>query len=320
MSCTTCSSERCTENTQNRQMQLWANYLESFVEDNISKTIHRTPYSDTPTSLVELGVGTLKENPLTNINGGERSDKTLDMSLEVMRNTQHRKLRQSALELLYVGTPNTEISTVGAWFVGKVLFLDHFPQNPYSFSGAGGGLTRYTQSEKQTNLVNENQFFFLIKFPKISIWICIFDEPQIAVSKTNHTATTPNWKIKPKKCSLINCWFHQGIQQQRNQTRQRGPNGRYTKITIKTKEDYNGRIGQWSRHTNNGMRELRTSWQNNDQVEEEQIRSRQTEADKTLSLLKLSSKFAGASASIRRQHCQADDLYCPFDRQGDRLC
>ena len=73
----------------------------NFCKKHYTKLIYGTPYIHTPTSVVEQGVRTLKENLLTNIKAGERSGKALDLSLDVMIKTPHTKLKKSAFELHY---------------------------------------------------------------------------------------------------------------------------------------------------------------------------------------------------------------------------
>ena len=60
--------------------------------------IYGTPYIHKPTGLVEREIRTLKEYLLTNIEAGEGFGKAPDLSLDVMRKTEHSKLKKSAFE------------------------------------------------------------------------------------------------------------------------------------------------------------------------------------------------------------------------------
>ena len=96
---------------------------------------------DTNTGLVERGVRTMEENLLTNIKAGEQYGKALDLSLDVMRNTPHTRLKKSAFELHYGRKPNTEISNLVK--LDKLKKLTKRSAEPdtlqvYSFSGVGG--------------------------------------------------------------------------------------------------------------------------------------------------------------------------------------
>ena len=66
-----------------------------FCKKHYIKLIYGTPYIHTPTSLVERGVRTLKENLLTNIKAGERFGKALVIALEIVRKTPHTRLKKS---------------------------------------------------------------------------------------------------------------------------------------------------------------------------------------------------------------------------------
>ena len=62
-----------------------------FCKKHYIKPIYGTPYTHTPTGLVERGVITLKKNLLPNIKAGERFSKALDLSLDVIRKTPHSR-------------------------------------------------------------------------------------------------------------------------------------------------------------------------------------------------------------------------------------
>ena len=141
----------------------------AFCKRHYIKIIYGTPYRHTPTSIVERGVRTLKENLLTNIKAGERFGKALDMSLEVMRKTPHTRLRISAFQLHYGRKPNTEISNLLKLDTLEKLTKDSFSAKPdtlqvYSFNGAGGVSNQLPMKPKtNTKGVSNNPFLFLEK-------------------------------------------------------------------------------------------------------------------------------------------------------------
>ena len=57
----------------------------------------------TPTCLVKRGVRALKESLLTIMKAGERFGKASDISLEVMRNTPHTRLKKRHSNFTTVG-------------------------------------------------------------------------------------------------------------------------------------------------------------------------------------------------------------------------
>ena len=87
-------------------------FCREYCRSHYIKLIYGTPYIHTPTGLVERGVRTLKENLLTNIKAGERFEKALDISLDVMRKTPQTRLKKSAFELHYGRKPNTEVNNL----------------------------------------------------------------------------------------------------------------------------------------------------------------------------------------------------------------
>ena len=133
------------------------------------KLKYGTPYTHTPTGLVERGVRTQKENLLTNIKAGECFGKALDMSLEVMRKTHHTRLRESAFELHYGRKPNTEISNLLKLDTLEKLTKDSVSAKPdtlqvYSFNGAGGVSDQLPMKPKKNNKrVSNYPFLFLEK-------------------------------------------------------------------------------------------------------------------------------------------------------------
>ena len=158
----------------------------------ISNRIHRTPLSrllpkslhqidiqytvySYPTGLVERGVRTLKGNLLTNTKAGERFGKALDIALEIMRKTQHTRLKKSASELQYGRSPNREVSNSLNLDNLKKLTENSISAKPdtpqvYSFSGAGGVSYQLPmKSKKNDKGVSNYPILFLEKTPKIEI-------------------------------------------------------------------------------------------------------------------------------------------------------
>ena len=170
-----------------------------FCKKHYIKLIYWTPYIHTLTGLVERGVRTLKENLLTNIKAGERFGKALNISLDVMRKTPHTRLKKSAFELHYGRKPNTEIS--------NLLNLDEIEKltkrsvlakpdtlQVYSFSGAGGVSNQLPMKpKKNTKGVSNYPYSFLEKKHQRNKFESAYsDKPQLAISGTKHTVTTPN--------------------------------------------------------------------------------------------------------------------------------
>ena len=87
-------------------------YLREFCKKNYIPIIYGTPYIHSSTALVERGVGTLKENLLTNNKAGESFGKALDLAFGVMRTTPYTRLKKSAFELKFGREPNTELSNM----------------------------------------------------------------------------------------------------------------------------------------------------------------------------------------------------------------
>ena len=140
-----------------------------YCKSHYIKLIHGTPYIHTQTGLVERGVRTLKENLLTNIKAGERFEKALDISLDVMRKTPHTRLKKSAFELHYGRKPNTEISNILKLDTVEKLTKDSVLAKPdilqvYSINGAGGVSDQLSMKpKKNTRGVSSYPFLFLEK-------------------------------------------------------------------------------------------------------------------------------------------------------------
>ena len=101
---------------------------------------------------------------------------------------------------------------------GSVLAKPDFLQ-VFSFNGAGGVSDQLPQKpNKSAKRVSNYPFLFLaIKFES-----AYFDKPQIAISGTKHTLTTPNGKIIHRKSPMstpITDFVHE------NSNRWNGPRG-----------------------------------------------------------------------------------------------
>ena len=207
--------------------------------------IYGTLYIHTPTGLVERGVKTLKENLLTNLKAGDRFGKALDIALEIMRKTPHTRLKKSAFELHYGRSPNTEVSNLLNLDSLKKLTENSISAKPdtlqvYAFSGAGGVSGQLPiKLKKNDKGVSNYPFLFLErKHQKSKFESAYMDKPNIAVSGTKHTVTTPNGRIKHEKCiskPLNN--FNEDCNNNRG-TGPKGPDGRFTKSPSKARKTY----------------------------------------------------------------------------------
>ena len=106
----------------------------NFCRNKFIKIKYGTPYIHTPTSLVERGVRTLKENLLTNIKTGEPFGKALDLALNVM--------------------PNTEWSNMMKLDKTKTITNDFISARPdtlqvYTFRGEGGSSDHLPMKQKR---------------------------------------------------------------------------------------------------------------------------------------------------------------------------
>ena len=126
-----------------------------FCKKHYIKLLYGTPYIHTPIDLVERGVRTLKENLLTNLTAGERFGKALDMSLG---------------------------------------FIQPGTLQVYSFSGADGVSDQLLRKpRKSAKGVSNYPFLFLEKKHQRKRFESAYsDKPQLAISGTSHTVTTPN--------------------------------------------------------------------------------------------------------------------------------
>ena len=195
----------------------------NFCKEHYIKLIYGTPYIHTPTGLVERGVRKLKENLLTNIKAGERLSKALDLSVDVMRKTPHSRLNKTAFELHYGRKRNTEISNLLKLDNLKELTNHSVSAKPdtlqvYSFNGAGASNYPFLFLEKEHQ---GNKFESAYS-----------DKPQLAVSGTKHTVTTPNGRILHRK--MISQPISKVYQEQNNRgIGPRGPDGRFIRSPSK---------------------------------------------------------------------------------------
>ena len=199
-----------------------------FCKKHYIKLIYGTPYIHTPTGLVEKGVRTLKENLLTNLKAGERFGKTLDMSLDVLRKTPYTRLKKSAFELHYGRKPKREISNLLNLHEIEKLTKRSVSAKPdtlqvYSFSGAGGVSDQLPMKTKKGAKGASNYPFSFLekKHQRNKFESANSDRPQLAISGTSHTVTTPNGRVIHRK--LINKPIE--TFKQENNKRGTGPRG-----------------------------------------------------------------------------------------------
>ena len=203
-----------------------------FCKKHYIKLIYGTQYIHTPIGLVQRGVRTLKENLLTNIKAEERFGKALDMSLDVMRKTPHTRLKKAAFELHYGRKPNTAISNLLNLDKIEKLTKRLVSAKPdtlqvYCFSGAGGVSDQLPMKPKKSSKVVSNcPFLFLEKKRQRNNFESAYaDKPQLAISGTNHTVTTPNGRVIHRK--LISKPIADFNQEHNRGIGPRGPNGRF---------------------------------------------------------------------------------------------
>ena len=162
-----------------------------------------------------------------------------------MRKTPHTKLKKSAFELHYGRKPNTEISNLLSLDNLKNLTKNSISGKPDilqvdSFSGVGGVSDQLPMKTRKSDKgVSNHPFLFLEKkHHKTKFESAYTDKPNIAISETNHTVTTPNGRIIHKKSiSKPICNFNQECNNNRG-TGPRGPDGRFTRSPSKPKRAY----------------------------------------------------------------------------------
>ena len=177
-----------------------------FCKKHYIKLIYGTPYIYMPTGLVERGVRTLKENLLTNIKAGERFGKALDMSLDVMRETPHTRLKKSAFEIRHSRKQNSGISNLLNLDKIEKLTKSSVSAKPdtlqvHSFSGAGGVSDQLPMKPKKSTKGVSNYLFLFLeeKHQRKKFESAYSDKPQLTISGTSHTVTTPNGRAIHKK-------------------------------------------------------------------------------------------------------------------------
>ena len=181
----------------------------------------------------------MKENLLTNLKAGERFGKALDMFLDVMRKTPHTRLKKSAFELHYCRKPNTEISNLLNLDEIEKLTKRSVSAKPdtlqvYSFSGAGGVSDQLPMKPKKgAKGVGNYPFSFLEKKHQRNIFESAYsDKPQLAISGTSRTVTTPNGRVIHRK--LISKPIETFKQENNNSgTGPRGSDGRFIRSPSK---------------------------------------------------------------------------------------
>ena len=162
-----------------------------------------------------------------------------------MRKTPHTKLKKSAFDLHYGRKPNTETTNLLSLDTLKNLTENSISAKPdtlqvYSLSGVGGVSNQLPMKTKKNDKgVSNYPFFFLEKKHQKSKFESAYtDKPNIAISGTNHTVTTPNGRIIHKEnISKPITEFNQDCSNNRG-TGSRGPDGRFTRYPSKPKRTY----------------------------------------------------------------------------------
>ena len=156
-----------------------------------------------------------------------------------MRKTPPTRFKKSAFELHYGRKPNTEMS--------NLLNLDEIEKltkrsvlakpdtlQVYSFSGAGGVSDQLPMKpKKNSKRVSNYPFSFLEKKHQRNKFESAYsDKPQLAISGTKHTVTTPNGRVIHRK--LISKPIETFNQEANNRgTVPRGTDGRFIKSPSK---------------------------------------------------------------------------------------
>ena len=127
-----------------------------------------------------------------------------------MRKTPHTRLKKSAFELHYGKKPNTEISNLQNLDEIENLTKRSVSAKPdtlqvYSFSGAGGVSDQLPmKSKKGAKGVSYYPFSFLEKKRQRNKFESAYsDKPQLAISGTSHTVTTPNRRVIKRRTMVI---------------------------------------------------------------------------------------------------------------------
>ena len=156
-----------------------------------------------------------------------------------MRKTPHTRLKKSAFELHYGRKPNTEISNLLKLDTVEKLTKDSVLSKPdtlqvYSFNGAGGVSDQLPMKPKKTTKgVSSYPFLFLEKKHQRSEFESAYsDKPQLPISGTKHTVTTPNGKILHRK-NISNPITDFNQEHSNGGNGPRGSDGRFTKSPSK---------------------------------------------------------------------------------------
>ena len=130
----------------------------------------------------------------------------MDMSLDTMRKIPHTRLTKSAFHLHYGRKPNTEISNLLNLDKIEKLTKRSISAKPHtsqvdSFSGAGGVSDQLPmQPKKSAKGVSNCLYLFLEKKHQRNKFESAYsDKPQLAISGTGHTVTTPNGRVIHRK-------------------------------------------------------------------------------------------------------------------------
>ena len=158
-----------------------------------------------------------------------------------MRKTPDSHLKKTAFELHYGRKPNTEISNLLKLDNLKELTNHTVSAKPdtlqvYSFNGAGGVSDQLPMKpKKNAKGVRNYPFFFLEKKHQRNTFENAYsDKPQLAVSGTKQTVTTPNGRILHRK--MISKPISKSYQEQNNRgIGPRGPDGRFIRSPSKPK-------------------------------------------------------------------------------------
>ena len=172
------------------------------------KLIYGTPYSHTPTGLVERGIRTLKENLRKNLEEGYSINEALSRSLNVMRTTVHSSIKETPFERHYGRKPRTEIHNYLYMSPNKHYNVSARPETlqVYTFNGATNGNGAYDQlvmkapRELKEDVSNKFSYLFLEKKQNKGKFESAYEnKPQTAVAGAKHTVITNKNKVFHRK-------------------------------------------------------------------------------------------------------------------------
>ena len=132
------------------------------------KLIYGTPYSHTPTGLVERGIKTLKDYLRTNLVKGYVINEALSRSLNVMRMTVHSSIKETPFERHYGRKPRTETHNYLNVSPNKQYNVSPRPETLqlYSFTNGNGTynqLVMKTPKKLKEDVSNKFLYLFLEK-------------------------------------------------------------------------------------------------------------------------------------------------------------